>query len=85
VDIVINKTEASCSVIGFTGVYDGNPYGATGTCSGIGGENPGSLDLGETFKDVPGGTAHWNLTGNSNYNNLRVLKNNFNIDPFREM
>jgi hypothetical protein len=69
-EIVINKAEASCSVIGFTGVYDGNPYGATGTCSGIGGENPGSLDLGETFKDVPGGTAHWNLTGNSNYNNL---------------
>ena len=27
-----------------------------------------SLDLGLTFTDYPGGTAHWKFTGGTNYN-----------------
>jgi hypothetical protein len=65
--IVITPTDASCNVIGYTSVYDAAFHGASGSCSGIGGENPGTLDLGETFKNVPGGTAEWTLTGNNNY------------------
>ena len=64
----IAKADATCVINGYTGVYDGAFHGATGTCSGIGGEEAGTLDLGATFKDVPGGTAQWVFTGNSNYN-----------------
>jgi MBG domain (YGX type)/Bacterial Ig-like domain (group 3) len=69
VDIVLSKADPSCLVTGFTGVYDGSAHKASGSCSGIGGENPGTLDVGESFTNVPGGTAHWMLTGNGNYNN----------------
>jgi hypothetical protein len=66
--VTVAKADASCAISGYTGVYDAIYHGASGTCSGIGGENPGVLDLGDTFMDVPGGTAHWTLTGNGNYN-----------------
>jgi MBG domain (YGX type) len=69
VDIVIDPADASCLVDGYTGVYDAVSHGASGTCTGLGGEEPGVLNLGESFKDVPGGTAHWSFTGNGNYNN----------------
>ena len=64
----IAKSDADCMVTGYIGVYDGNAHGASGTCTGAGGESAGTLDLGTTFKDVPGGTAHWVFTGNGNYN-----------------
>ncbi len=63
----IGKTDATCTVTGYTGVYDGGSHGATGSCSGVGGENAGTLDLGQSFTNVPGGTAHWTFTGNGNY------------------
>ena len=63
----IEKADASCSISGYTGVYDTAYHGATGTCSGIGGESAGMLDLGASFKDVPGGTVDWSFTGNGNY------------------
>ncbi|MFZ2095198.1 MAG: MBG domain-containing protein, partial [Anaerolineales bacterium] len=66
--IVISKAEAVCDISGYSGMYDAAFHGASGSCSGIGGENPGTLDLGNTFKDVPGGTAYWTFTGNGNYN-----------------
>ena len=69
VAIVISKADATCTISGYTGVYDAAYHGASGSCSGIGGESAGSLDLGATFKDVPGGTANWAFTGNGNYNN----------------
>src|SRR5258705_13405345 len=60
----IAKATATINVDGFTGVYDGNPHGATGTATGVGGANlNASLNLGVTFTDVPGGTAHWTFTG----------------------
>ena len=64
---VIQKIEATCSVVGWTGPYDGDPHGASGSCSGLDGELSG-LDLGASFTDVPGGTANWTLTGETNYN-----------------
>ncbi|MEK7063699.1 MAG: MBG domain-containing protein, partial [Patescibacteria group bacterium] len=66
----IAQADASCSVSGFSGNYDGLPHGATGTCEGVGGDGtlPG-LDLGLTFTDVPGGNAHWVFTDTTgNYN-----------------
>jgi hypothetical protein len=68
VSIDISKAAATCSVTGYSGVYDAASHGASGSCSGIGGESAGSLNFGNSFKDVPGGTAHWVFTGNGNYN-----------------
>ncbi len=67
VAIVINKADATVTVNGYTGIYDAAFHGATGSASGVGGENAGTLALGDTYKNVPGGTAHWIFTGNSNY------------------
>ncbi|MDQ3004665.1 MAG: MBG domain-containing protein, partial [Chloroflexota bacterium] len=65
----IGKANADCSsILGGTFPYDNNAHGASGTCSGIGGESAGTLDLGDSFTDVDGGTAHWTFTGNGNYN-----------------
>jgi hypothetical protein len=66
-DFTIGKADATCLISGYTGVYDGASHGATGSCSGIGGENAGTLILGATFTNVPGGMAHWVFTGNGNY------------------
>jgi hypothetical protein len=71
VTIVISavaQTEATIQVTGFTGVYDGNAHGATGSATGANGENLVSLlHLGASFTSVPGGTAHWTFDGNSTY------------------
>jgi len=61
---VVNKANATCNISGYSGVYDGSAHGASGSCTG-----GGTLDLGATFTNVPGGTAHWTFTGDSNYNN----------------
>ena len=67
---VINKANATCSITGYTGVYDGDPHGATGSCTGVKGETLAGLDLGASFTDVPGGTANWTFTDvTGNYNN----------------
>ena len=63
----IGKADATVTVNGYTGPYDAAFHGAFGSASGVGGENAGTLNLGATFKDVPGGTAHWVFTGNGNY------------------
>jgi hypothetical protein len=69
VPIVINKADATINVVGFTGVYDGSPHGASGTATGVGGADlSASLSLGATFTNVPGGTANWTFTGGTNYN-----------------
>jgi hypothetical protein len=66
----INKVNATIDVQGYTGDYDGDPHGATGSATGVGGANLNSqLDLGETFTNAPGGTAHWTFNGGTNYNN----------------
>jgi hypothetical protein len=67
VAIEISKADAACTVSGYEGVYDAAFHGASGSCSGIGGESAGTLDLGMKYANVPGGTAHWVFTGNNNY------------------
>ena len=68
--IVINKAAAVFTVSGYTGTYDGLPHGASvGTITGVNGESGatvGSINLGSSFTNVPGGTANWNFT-NANY------------------
>jgi hypothetical protein len=67
--ITINRADATISVAGFSGTYDGAAHGATGTATGVLGENLGDLlNLGATFTNVAGGTAHWTFSGGTNYN-----------------
>src|SRR5207244_1550920 len=69
-DAAINITPAAATiqVNGFTGAYDGHPHGATGSATGVLGENLSSLlSFGPSFTNVPGGTAHWTFAGNTNY------------------
>jgi hypothetical protein len=69
VAIVINKADATVSVSGYTGVYDGAAHGATGTATGVGGVNlSAGLNLGATHTNFPGGMANWTFTGGINYN-----------------
>jgi hypothetical protein len=64
----INQATATINVNGYTGVYEGNAHGATGSATGVNGEDLTSLlNLGGTFTNVPGGTAHWTFSGNANY------------------
>ncbi len=68
--LTINKADANVSVSGYTGTYDGLLHGATGSFTGVdanGAAVGGSLNLGATYKDAPGGTAHWTFTGGTNY------------------
>ncbi len=53
---------------GITVTYDGNAHGASGSATGVKGEDLGSLlNLGASFTNVPGGTADWTFTGDGNY------------------
>ncbi len=67
-DFTITKADATCSISGYTGTYDAASHSATGSCTGIGSENAGTLNPGASYTNVPGGTAHWIFTGNGNYN-----------------
>jgi hypothetical protein len=66
----IFKADADCSSIaGDTVTYDGDAHGASGTCNDLDGAALAGLDLGDSFTDVPGGTANWTFTDVSgNYN-----------------
>src|SRR5207249_1205201 len=69
-DAAINLTQAAATihVNGFNGVYDGHAHGATGTATGVSGENLSTLlNLGASFTNAPGGTANWTFAGNVNY------------------
>jgi hypothetical protein len=64
----IGKATAVINVAGFSGPYDGGPHGATGTATGVGGADlKASLSLGQSFTNVPGGTASWTFSGGANY------------------
>jgi len=61
--LTIEKADPAITVNGGTWVYDGNAHGATGTATGVKGEDlSGDLDLGASFTNVPGGTANWTFT-----------------------
>jgi hypothetical protein len=57
-------------VNGYTGVYNAAAHGASlDHATGVGGVDLSSgINLGSTFTDVPGGTAHWTFAGGTNYN-----------------
>jgi hypothetical protein len=64
----VKQATASITVNGYTGVYDGGAHGATGSATGVGGEDlSGLLNLGACFTNVPGGTANWSFAGDANY------------------
>jgi hypothetical protein len=64
----VAQATATISVTGFSGAYDGNAHGASGSATGVNGEDLSSLlNLGASFTNVPGGTAHWTFAGNTNY------------------
>jgi DNA/RNA endonuclease G (NUC1) len=66
--ITIGMAAATITVTGYAGDYDGAAHGATGSATGVGGEDLNALlHLGATFTDAPGGTAHWAFDGNGNY------------------
>ncbi|WZO99346.1 choice-of-anchor Q domain-containing protein [Isosphaeraceae bacterium EP7] len=67
VAVVIDKATASVAVSGYSGAYDGLAHGATGGATGVGGAALPGLDLGASFTDAPGGTAHWAFAGGTNY------------------
>ncbi|NCU03495.1 MAG: hypothetical protein GXC73_05860, partial [Chitinophagaceae bacterium] len=69
-NFTIDKANAIVNVSGYTGVYDGNAHGATGSATGVNGESLAGLDLGASFINVPGGTASWTFTDvTGNYKN----------------
>ena len=73
--VLINvlKADAAIVVTPYVGDYDGTAHGATGTATGVLGEDLSS-DLsvaGTTYTDVPGGTVAWSFTSTSgNYNDV---------------
>ena len=69
VDDYIDKADATIVVNGYTGVYDGDDHGATGSATGVEDETLAGLFLGGTYTNVPGGTANWTFTDvTGNYN-----------------
>jgi len=68
----IAKADATILVDGYSEIYDGNPHTATGTATGVNGENLSSqLDLGGT-RHTNAGTWFadpWTFNGGTNYNN----------------
>ena len=66
--LTVNTANATITVTGYSGGYDGAPHGATGSAAGVMSEDlTGLLHLGATFTDAPGGTAHWTFDGNASY------------------
>jgi len=67
--VAVSKANVSNSVVGVTVTYDGSGHSATGSVSGLYSEDFSSeLDLGISYTNVPGGTAHWAFSGTTNYN-----------------
>jgi hypothetical protein len=65
----IAKANASIVVNGYSGTYDSHAHSATGSASGVSGEDLSAmLNLGASFTSAPGGMAHWTFDGDANYN-----------------
>src|SRR5207245_6673306 len=65
----IARADASVLVNGYSGTYDAAAHGATlDHATGVGGADLSSgINLGASFTNVPGGTAHWTFSY-ANYN-----------------
>lgn len=67
--LTVEKADAVIAVNGVNVTYDALPHGASGSAAGVDGTDLSSLlNLGETYTNAPGGTAHWSFAGNENYN-----------------
>ena len=71
---IINKTTATCNIVGYTGVYDGLSHAASGDCVSAAGAKLPGLNVGQVYKDVPGGKAGWNFI-NTNVSNAPLTGN----------
>jgi len=71
-NFTINKANATLLVSGYSGIYDALPHGATlVSIVGVGGQSSGTVgtvNLGSSFTNVPGGMTIWSLTPTGNYN-----------------
>lgn len=66
--LTIEKAKANIQAAGFSGTYDGQPHGISGTATGVKGEDLSSLlEFGPTFTNVPGGNSSLSFAGNKNY------------------
>ena len=76
----ITRADATISVSGFSGAYDGDAHGATGTATGVDNEDLSSLfDFGASFTNVPGGTASWTFNAGYTNNNYNTASGTANI------
>jgi hypothetical protein len=68
----VAKANPFVNVTPYSTIFDGSPHTATGTATGVFGEDLSSLlNFGATFTNVPGGTANWTFNSantNPNYN-----------------
>ncbi len=72
----IAKANAIIDVSGFSGVYDGNSHGLTGTATGILDEALAGLDLGISYTNVSSNTVTWTFTDvTGNYNDATGSQN----------
>ncbi len=67
--LTIAKRNPTIDVRGWSGTYTGGAHRASGTATGVKGENLSSrLSFTDSYTNVPGGYAHWTFSGNNNYN-----------------
>ena len=60
--------DATVYISSYSGYYDGNPHGATGTAEGIYMEDLSAfLYFGPQYTDPPGGLQHWTFSGATGY------------------
>ncbi len=67
----IAKADAKITVLGYTGVYDGNLHSGSGSAVGIEAlpaDLNSLLHFGTALVNVPGGSVGWTFDGNVNYN-----------------
>lgn len=67
-EFVIKPAKAFIQVNPYSGVYDGQEHGLSGTARGVKGEDLSDLLIfGSSYTDAPGGIAGWIFRGNQNY------------------
>lgn len=81
VQLTVNKADATITVNGYSGVYDGSAHGATGSAKGVNNEDlSGLLSLGASFTNAPGGTASWTFNADSSNGNYKFASGSVSIE-----
>ncbi len=66
---VVNKANAAITIAPYSGTYDAQPHGLTGSASGVLGEDLSSLlSLGASYTKAGTYTVGWSFAGNADYN-----------------